>query len=231
MIKSFVLALASAAALSLSTAAGAAPVTYRFAGQVAADGDLAGQAVSGTFTVDPTLYTNVFSDGSTFAWATLGDAPSGASRVDLRIGAFGETVGSTASSAGGFHINLFKNWFAEGATQGLDAYEVSASSIDPAGHPFFVTLMTDSTHVSPNPMFPGAAGDLSPAQPVSFLTPGSFNIGVFDWTSADGATEFSNEFSITSISAVPEVPTGALFAGALALFALRRRASRAAVRR
>jgi len=59
---------------------------------------------------------------------------------------------------------------------------------------------------------------------VSFLPPGSLNVGYFAEFDAGGAIVASGDFSITRIAAVvPEAPASALMMAGLAVVALGRR--------
>lgn len=225
MNKSIVLAFASAATLMMSSGAHAAPIAYRFSGQTFAADTLDGQTISGSYTYDPSLYTHFVSDGHTYGQGYVDSAPVGSAFSTFALsGGFNDSLGTAGSPFGvGFQTLVWKGVkLGDGSV--VDRFELYASSVDAAGFWHVFELETQQAASAPDLIFPDAApNDFSVTQPASFLTAGSENIGYFAVFNPSGAILQHGDFTITSISAVPETPAFALMAAGLGALSLLRR--------
>jgi hypothetical protein len=225
MSKSIVAALACVAGLLSGPDATAAPITYAFTGTTFGYPGMAGQTVTGTYTYDPALYTGSFTDGATINQAYRDGAPVGSAFGTLSLsGGLRSDVGGAGTQWGVSYQTIVKKGFAAGGTAAVDSFEVYAASIDAAGNTHAFELLTQSPSASSDLIVPGTPGDdLSVTQPVSFMTPGSWNVGYFAVISPDSTSFIASDFLITSISAVPETPVFPMMMLGLALLSFRAR--------
>ncbi len=217
MKKSTVLALSFIAGL-MSVAASAHSITYQFSGRTFAGGALSDQSLTGTYTYDPSLYTSFFTDGVSVNQGFINGAPIGSAHGSVRLsGGFSTSFGGSDSPLGVDYETIL-----EKGNVGVDSFALYGDSVDAAGRLHGLQLRTQQSSSSPDLIFAGApSDDLSLTQPVSFLTPGSDNIGYFALISADGSQVSDSYFIITQISAVPEASTLSMLLAGAGLLSLR----------
>lgn len=231
MNKQALVALTCAATLLATPALHASPVTYEFTGVTFAAGALDGQTITGTYTYDAALYTRHASDGATWGQSWIDGAPVGSAAGAFHLsGGYSGGFGGSDSPFGVSFQTIVQKGFVRPDVGAVDAFEVYGTSSNGANGFSVLELLTQQPAARPDLIFPGSApGDFSPTQPVSFLTPGSLNVGYFAEFTAGGAIVAAGDFSITRIAAVvPEAPASALMMAGLAVVALGRRRKQAA---
>lgn len=225
MNKSIVVAMACTAGLLASSSVTATPITYKFAGTTFGYPGIAGQTITGTYTYDPALYTGSFTDGATINQEYLDGAPLGSAFGSLLLsGGLRSAIGDAGTQLGVSYQTIVEKGYTLGGAGPVNSFEVYASSVDSAGYIHAFELLTQGPATSHDLIFPGAPqGDLSVEQPVSFLTPGTWNVGYFAVISPDFTSVVASNFSITSIEVVPESSILAMMMTGLALLSLRPR--------
>ena len=208
-LRAFVCAIAVSAAF----AAQATPVTYSFTGVAYGYAAFAGQTVTGTYSYDPSLYTSYVTDGATYGQSYIDGAPNGSAVATVRLsGGFVDAVDSPGTPSGVSYQTIITK------SPLTDSFELYAASSDAGSAIHAIELFTGQPGGIPDAIFPGSSSsDYSATQPVSFLTPGSTDIGYFVTITPDGFA-MASDFVITSITAVPEpAPASLMLAGAALL--------------
>lgn len=204
----------------------ALPITYNFEG-MATGGTFVGQTLQGSFTFDVSLMpTPALGNDSTFNQFS-GQQPAGqpapvTAAVTFSGGQFFSLGGGTAFNDGSVVVRK-NDCLGISCSSRIDSYGVSGRSVDLDSAALLFRLFVTDFNLADGPgIFPDATAGLDLTQPVNWLANGASVTGIvglgtdlgFGTTSLGGPYA---DFTLTSITPVPEPEIYAMLAAGLGL--------------